>query len=667
MSPPVSRNLSTFITNLRLLDLDLRDDWPNVHSDPFSAKHARDNQKQRIRCVEWALYRLFELWNPREAKNKLQPFFPPYDSLRSLNLRAALYRSVNELKKDGVLGKEIMLRKTIFDECKGDKLEELLASFSTIVLQQTVRTRHGNKLNIAGQLATSQRIQTHDQKSLLPLAIAHQGALRALLRRKEQLKARYANLQKILDAKEQELLEKVDDLARVDQDLPSEAVSNRAMQDIRQHFDRNWEADNQWAGTIMEGDKRDTSDSLLDAPFHTIWGHVEDDTIQAIGVAAEQGLLEKFNHQIRDQQSRLQRWQKVQQGLIDERPKSPKKSKGQTTPFGSRTPQSPLKFGYVEKIQRTDSIDKTLIAPMSKAPDFVPDDHLESNVHESFETLPTLQEKGDQAHPTYYETSNLNHTVTQDEEVDSAIDMVLYDQTIRTSNSSPQNTPLGKILSENNKFRPDQSRPTQDQDVHLNTAIMQDHPASPGISVPRSAASADFPDGCPDSCPDEKGPLVKHSASSTQQDHSPSLKRTTSLMERTRQSMAFSRLETLLPDSAIHSSPSPEHQSGRQPEQEAAECIPTSLTERTRRSISLAPVPSISHKRPHNYRQSKPFPRNQFETPKKQLEDVKEATPPEILFSPEAEYASVFKSRPKVATSPNLSPDPLSISQWSGD
>ena len=60
---------------------------------------------------------------------KLQPFFPPLEPLQSLNLRAALYRSLNELKKNGVLGRESVLRKTMLDECKGDKFYEILVMF----------------------------------------------------------------------------------------------------------------------------------------------------------------------------------------------------------------------------------------------------------------------------------------------------------------------------------------------------------------------------------------------------------------------------------------------------------------------------------------------------------------------------------------------------------
>jgi len=56
------------------------------------------------------------------------------------------------------------------------------------------------------------------------------------------------------------------------------------------------------------------------------------------------------------------------------------------------------------------------------------------------------------------------------------------------------------------------------------------------------------------------------------------------------------------------------------------------------------------------------YPINQFETPgEPQAVPVRNSTPTEKLFSPDADYSSVFKSRPKVALSPVISPDDSSL------
>ena len=69
-NPIPPSDIKLFVTNLRLLDLDLRGDWPNIAVQTFSSRNA--DQKQRIGGVEWALFRLFEIWDPEEASQVSQ-------------------------------------------------------------------------------------------------------------------------------------------------------------------------------------------------------------------------------------------------------------------------------------------------------------------------------------------------------------------------------------------------------------------------------------------------------------------------------------------------------------------------------------------------------------------------------------------------------------------
>lgn len=64
--------LSLFMTNLRLLDLDLLPDWPGISAATFSVTGsgtgAAQAQKRRVICVEWALFRLFEIYDAEETR-----------------------------------------------------------------------------------------------------------------------------------------------------------------------------------------------------------------------------------------------------------------------------------------------------------------------------------------------------------------------------------------------------------------------------------------------------------------------------------------------------------------------------------------------------------------------------------------------------------------------
>jgi hypothetical protein len=65
LNPVPAPDVRLFVTNLRLLDFDLKNDWPGITVQTFSGKNA--DQRQRISGTEWALFRLFEIWDPNET------------------------------------------------------------------------------------------------------------------------------------------------------------------------------------------------------------------------------------------------------------------------------------------------------------------------------------------------------------------------------------------------------------------------------------------------------------------------------------------------------------------------------------------------------------------------------------------------------------------------
>lgn len=82
-----------------------------------------------------------------------------------MNLRAALYRTLTELKKNGVLGRDAVLRKTMLDECKGEKFEEVISTLAVVVLRHACASRHPD-------LDLEQLDQT-PKEQLIPLIIAY--------------------------------------------------------------------------------------------------------------------------------------------------------------------------------------------------------------------------------------------------------------------------------------------------------------------------------------------------------------------------------------------------------------------------------------------------------------------------------------------------------------
>lgn len=67
MSKKENAAMSVLLTNLRLLDLDRHEDWPGDPTPSFTGKESPQKQKVRSQYAEWVLYRLYEIWDPRDC------------------------------------------------------------------------------------------------------------------------------------------------------------------------------------------------------------------------------------------------------------------------------------------------------------------------------------------------------------------------------------------------------------------------------------------------------------------------------------------------------------------------------------------------------------------------------------------------------------------------
>ncbi|KAF3041799.1 hypothetical protein E8E11_005170 [Didymella keratinophila] len=312
-NPLPASDVRLFVTNLRLLDFDLRDDWPDITPQTFNARNA--DQKQRISGTEWALFRLFEIWDPTETGQKLRPFFPPLEPLQSLNLRAALYRCLNELKKTGVLGRESVLRKTMLDECKGDRFFEVLALFSAAVLRKVLASRAHNHSDaaVARKLAVAPTLSGDEQRSLLPLAVAHKAALVHVLRRKEERRRQLAQFAATLDAKAHDINRRT----RRCLDTPRAKrppVPQRDADALKRQLADNWIGDQKWLGIMLHGDHVQAGDAFLSHRFDRVW-HMVERGRKLEDAAPEAGLLEDLQSRVQEQQTRLQKWKTFHEEL----------------------------------------------------------------------------------------------------------------------------------------------------------------------------------------------------------------------------------------------------------------------------------------------------------------------------------------------------------------
>ncbi|KAJ0115579.1 hypothetical protein J7T55_010402 [Diaporthe amygdali] len=318
--PSSTSNVSLFLTNLHLLDLDLLPDWPGLNPSTFTNKDASQGQKKRVQCVEWALYQLFKLWDPEEARNKLQPFFPPLEQVQSVNLRAALLRCLEQAKKNGVLGRDIVLRKTMLDECKGERMEEVLAVFSSAVLKKVITEEQLNSKAhsaIAQTLALENRGYTGERVDLSSLIIAHKVSLRKKLDQKGAFRAQYNDFAKLLDSKEHGISRRREQTKSVALQSKIPRLSDASKQDLRRAVRNNWSGNERWIETLLYGDAKSQKDGVLTAPFDRVWRRVRSNRLDELEDTSG-GLLEQLGSRVRTQQARLDKWQSFRNEMFSD-------------------------------------------------------------------------------------------------------------------------------------------------------------------------------------------------------------------------------------------------------------------------------------------------------------------------------------------------------------
>ncbi|RBR23094.1 uncharacterized protein FIESC28_04089 [Fusarium coffeatum] len=319
--------LSIFLTNLNLLDLDQLEDWPDVRAETFATGGtSAQGLKKRVHCVEWTLYQLFALWDPEETKKKLKPFFPPLDQTQSVNLRAALLRSLEAAKKNGVLGRDAIVRKTMLDECRGERLEEVLAAFSSAVLKHVIAqevTASGEHKALALDLALEDRGYKSDNTDLTTMVLAHKVAISRILNSKVAASSRFHDFADLLKVKEKGIARRKEALDALD---GGKTISDDARREMWRTLRNNWSGNERWMETLLYGDASIKKDGLLGMEFDRVWRRVQQGRLDELEENGT-GLLEQLDTRVRVQRERLQKWQSFRNEMSADQPKpSPTKN-----------------------------------------------------------------------------------------------------------------------------------------------------------------------------------------------------------------------------------------------------------------------------------------------------------------------------------------------------
>jgi hypothetical protein len=756
--PPKLRSISPsnillFVSNLRLLNLDQRQDWPDITIQTFDTKDALQNQKKRVSCTEWSLYRLFEIWDrdtTREVsqvspcflilctytEQKLQPFFPPLEPIQSLNLRASLFRCLNDLKKNDVLGREATLRKTMLDDCKGDKFEEILLLFSAAVVRKQMLSTHRKQPSSIGRsIAVAKNIDKRELSTIAPLSLAYRASLAKTIQSR-------ANLKLTLNQFRTSLYEKTNDyhqrhLTLLElQEANTDDLQSETEKLIKRELRQNWVGSIEGCDALLAGDKLASSDAYVDSNFDDLWQHFRQGTTPTVSPESV-SLLETLQSRVVEQNDRLRLW-KTYREVFEDTNKPAKSTQVSAAPISqdfvaeahgldifnkhrsisgeqtspnildSSSPEVSVDYGQivqgmnqgladvskrekrhgqtsyhgVDNMQRVEPIQapipiflgggrepkEDLFSPL-KRPLLESANSTPINPrHESHQTHQWLSRthsqpittpqsvRSEYGLPTGSTMESAYSSPLRQPELTGPSPSVQRDREryVKAHTPSPlkgsEGSPSNKTASSEDMINVGSANPSHKD-------MIEDHVSSleqkiEEIELNERQQSSPFPDLLDDS-PLFSSPLPTISSSEKLPD----------LSERARMSMASIR-------SSEKSHPLPQSTpdaptSSMDLETTAIESRRTSLADRALASMTQASL----HPEPQRRKTTKERPKSafipsnaaQFSTPMKagrsSLGGTRDTTPRDKLFEQDAEYASVFKSRPKIAMSPVLSPE----------
>lgn len=259
----------------------------------------------------------------------------------------------------------------MLDDCKGERLEEVLAAFSTAVLKMVVAEEEGADATPAMRLALENRGYKDDKMDLMVLSLAHRASLCKTLRQRKEAGIRYKDFEDLLSVKEKSLMrrrEEVKALNEADRQQKSGSVSKGAASEMRHTVRNNWAGNEQWMETLLYGEAKTAGDKAgpFGMPFERVWRRVEQSRLSELEESGV-SLLEQLERRVRGHEERLARWERFRDGMRGSKqtPSRTREEAGATNMKGSGLD---LGFGAHQNLQvgKTNEEDKGQAVPRSQ-------------------------------------------------------------------------------------------------------------------------------------------------------------------------------------------------------------------------------------------------------------------------------------------------------------
>lgn len=559
----------------------------------------------------------------------------------------------------------------MLDECKGEKFEELLFIFSATVLKKRVRSIKQNQSPpIAQILGSTDNLRLIDSKTTLPLILAHRASLQTCKERRKVCRSMYQAFDSVMREQQRIVRQSYQDISAAQQCL-KKSLSPDSANIMHTEVQRNWAGSTQGRQLLLGKDEA-ASESAGESSIYLDALQNFQETGLFLSRENEPVLLDTLKAALEEQNRRLTRWsQYTDQLQTTSRPADVKIqaesatnkvlqfNKHQEIRIGSAGHRRPGTEGDCP-IPKYEHIIENMLHNVSEITQrrrrriVPPVKQLERNPVKGS----SYQDLRHSFAPIFAQPDGTKSVLSRNPKFDLFSPIKLAG----TSSGSPPSQPSAARV-----VGPDSSSGSFSSNVVPKPSINRRE--LEGSSLARSYNPEDTHgslDG-PDRKPHDIGLHLPPPDSLTDIASEPS----STLAARARMSMALDSTDLSgFPPSASTAEPRTNNTNPTAPSTTLDRRF--SLLDRTRQSVNFAtsgPQSEFKRRQQKASRQSVSYPVNQFETPIKSKTYVAaddensgsqhagiETTPKDMMFSEDAEYASVFKSRPKIAVSPVLSP-----------
>ena len=521
------------------------------------------------------------------------------------------------MKRHGLLGRDLVIRKTMLDECKGDRLEELLSSFALVVLKSTHQNYdEGSTLREAAASCNT------EVQHRLPLILAHRHSLQEKLALRQELR-RTAIVRR-------ETMEKEHSCLKERRERVSRSPKGASIKDVKAAVDlfrSLFTAESDWLNIAMHGGI---------SPIAATATETTENAAQAVEQAGEDLVLANLDHCLQRHNEELSRWQEFRRSL----PPSIGVNEPSSIPKINSHPS--ILFDKHQTLET--ALDTGSGTPSPRREHEILPAYEEILQHMESELRP-FRSNGANAEAEHANVLPAFRNESAGREPDKSIDLGDANGRSSADVTTPLASSSGNHLScsvvhvdtTKTRVRPDKS-PFSWLDE---TSERQSFATPPNPEAGKNSYDTETQNKI------HRLPPGGHLPQDVQIDFgiSPATDHTGHRLSTLQSSpLELSRETDALP---------------------VSEGPPSSLLERTRQSMSLAVAAAeqkTKRKKAISTRVSQ-FPVSQFETPERAdhretplSTTSSDSTPREKLLGNDADYTSVFKTRPKVALSPSISP-----------